>query len=183
MGEIVFRRILPRKAVLAETNYGSFLFLPGPILGKKYKGNQFFHLCYWKAILVDFYRHSSLLTIFLASCFPWTGKWNLAITKLRANMRIQYEKKWMPRLTLLRAYPSLLRYFHFTKTLIYSHIGYKFKCKKGCLWRWWNTGAFAFKPNSYRSRDDFAGKHLKKFDEKTFSHLNVTVENSLFSLI
>ena len=34
MGEIVFRRILPRKAVLAETNYGSFLFLPGLVLLK-----------------------------------------------------------------------------------------------------------------------------------------------------
>ena len=29
--EIVFGVFLPKKAVLAETNYGPFLFLPGPI--------------------------------------------------------------------------------------------------------------------------------------------------------
>ena len=32
--EIVFGIFLPRKVVLAETNYGPFLFLPGPIYGQ-----------------------------------------------------------------------------------------------------------------------------------------------------
>jgi len=34
-GEIVFDIFLPKKAVLAETNYGLFLFLLGPIYGQK----------------------------------------------------------------------------------------------------------------------------------------------------
>ena len=33
-GEIVFGIFLPKKAVLAETNYGLFLFLLGPIYGQ-----------------------------------------------------------------------------------------------------------------------------------------------------
>jgi len=33
-GEIVFRIFLPKKAVLAETNYDPFLFLLGPVYGQ-----------------------------------------------------------------------------------------------------------------------------------------------------
>ena len=34
-GEIVFRKFLPNKAALAETNYGPFVFWPEPIYGQK----------------------------------------------------------------------------------------------------------------------------------------------------
>ena len=43
-GEIVFRIFLPKKAVLAETNYS--LFLTRTYLWAKYKRNQFFDLCH-----------------------------------------------------------------------------------------------------------------------------------------
>ena len=33
-GEIVFGIFLPKKALLAETNYSPFLFLPGPVYGQ-----------------------------------------------------------------------------------------------------------------------------------------------------
>ena len=45
--EIVFGEFLPKKAVLAETNYGPFLFLLGPIYGQNTSENQFFDLCHW----------------------------------------------------------------------------------------------------------------------------------------
>jgi len=40
-GEIVFGIFLPKKAVLAETNYGPFLFLLGPIYGQNTSGINF----------------------------------------------------------------------------------------------------------------------------------------------
>ena len=45
-GEIVFGIFLPKKAVLAETKYGPFLFLRGPIYGQNSSEINFFDLCH-----------------------------------------------------------------------------------------------------------------------------------------